>query len=78
MIPYDMCRMVERSDLAPLEFLMSKQPRGNVRIGVGNTVGERVSNVFVDVKKFQERYAQAMSRDTRESSQVGLFIVIKQ
>ncbi|PPD97936.1 hypothetical protein GOBAR_DD05009 [Gossypium barbadense] len=34
--------MVERSDLAALEFLMSKQPRGNVRVGVGNTVGARV------------------------------------
>ncbi|CAL9231276.1 unnamed protein product [Arabidopsis halleri] len=67
--PVDCISMVERSDLAPLEFLMSKQPRGNVRIGVGNTVGERVSNVFVDVKKFQERYAQAMSRTTKESSQ---------
>jgi len=50
---------------------MSKQPRGNVRIGVGNTVGERVSNVFVDVKKFQERYAKAMSRTTKETSQVS-------
>ncbi|KFK27645.1 hypothetical protein AALP_AA8G410200 [Arabis alpina] len=67
--PVDCISEVERSDLAPLEFLMSKQPRGNVRIGIGNTVGERVSNVFVDVKKFQERYAQAMSRSTRESSQ---------
>lgn len=51
---------------------MSKQPRGKVRIGVGNTVGERVSNVFVDVKKFQERYAEAMSKTTREGSQVSL------
>ncbi|KAG7603179.1 Chaperone protein dnaJ C76 [Arabidopsis thaliana] len=67
--PVDCISMVERSDLAPLEFLMSKQPRGNVRIGVGNTVGERVSNVFVDVKKFQERYAKAMSRTTKETSQ---------
>uniref|UniRef100_A0A1J3CG16 Chaperone protein DnaJ n=1 Tax=Noccaea caerulescens TaxID=107243 RepID=A0A1J3CG16_NOCCA len=67
--PVDCIAMVERSDLAPLEFLMSKQPRGKVRIGVGNTVGERVSNVFVDVKKFQERYAEAMSKTTREGSQ---------
>lgn len=66
--PIDCISMVERSDLAPLEFLMSKQPRGNVRIGVGNTVGERVSNVFVDVKKFQQRYAESVSRTTRESS----------
>ncbi|KAF3487510.1 hypothetical protein F2Q69_00056523 [Brassica cretica] len=67
--PIDCISMVERSDLAPLEFLMSKQPRGSVRIGVGNTVGERVSNVFVDVKKFQQRYAEAMSKTTRDSSQ---------
>ncbi|KAL0738465.1 hypothetical protein Bca4012_014675 [Brassica carinata] len=67
--PIDCISMVERSDLAPLEFLMSKQPRGNVRIGVGNTVGERVSNVFVDVKKFQQRYAEAVSRTSSESSQ---------
>ncbi|CAH8355079.1 unnamed protein product [Eruca vesicaria subsp. sativa] len=66
--PIDCISMVERSDLAPLEFLMSKQPRGNVRIGVGNTVGERVSNVFVDVKKFQLRYAEAMSKTTSDSS----------
>ncbi|CAH2044147.1 unnamed protein product [Thlaspi arvense] len=66
--PVDCISMVERSELAPLEFLMSKQPRGSVRIGVGNTVGERVSNVFVDAKKFQERY-EAMSRTTRETSQ---------
>ncbi|CAD6261749.1 unnamed protein product [Miscanthus lutarioriparius] len=31
-------RMVERSDLAALEFLMSKQPRGRVRVSEGNAV----------------------------------------
>ncbi|KAI3781356.1 hypothetical protein L2E82_11369 [Cichorium intybus] len=40
--PVDCISMVERSKLAALEFLMSKQPRGNVRIGAGNTVGSRV------------------------------------
>ena len=29
-------RMVERSDLAALGFLMSKQPRGRVRVSEGN------------------------------------------
>ncbi|XP_010493438.1 PREDICTED: uncharacterized protein LOC104770675 isoform X1 [Camelina sativa] len=72
--PVDCISIVERSDLAPLEFLMSKQPRGNVRIGVGNTVGERVSNVFVDVKKFQERYAKSMSRTTKERTQTEVRI----
>lgn len=52
-------RIVERSDLAALEFLMSKQPRGSVRIGMGNTAGARVSNIFVDLKKFQTRFQDA-------------------
>ena len=49
--PVDCISIVERSDLAALEFLMSKQPRGNVRVGVSNAAGARVSNIFVDVKK---------------------------
>ncbi|CAI9097003.1 OLC1v1033285C1 [Oldenlandia corymbosa var. corymbosa] len=52
-----MDRMVERSDLAALEFLMSKKPRGKVRIGAGNTIGARTSNIFDDLEKFQSRYA---------------------
>lgn len=47
---------MERSNLAALEFLMSKQPRGRVRIGTGNTVGARSSNVFDELDKFQARY----------------------
>ncbi|KVH95830.1 DnaJ domain-containing protein [Cynara cardunculus var. scolymus] len=39
--PVDCISMVERSKLAALEFLMSKQPRGSVRIGAGNTVAIR-------------------------------------
>eukprot|EP00262_Sarcandra_glabra_P002462 TRINITY_DN1276_c0_g1_i1.p1 TRINITY_DN1276_c0_g1~~TRINITY_DN1276_c0_g1_i1.p1 ORF type:complete len:251 (-),score=15.99 TRINITY_DN1276_c0_g1_i1:103-855(-) len=35
---------------------MSKQPRGNVRVGASNTGGIRVSNIFVDVKKFQSQF----------------------
>ncbi|XP_010546245.1 PREDICTED: uncharacterized protein LOC104818375 [Tarenaya hassleriana] len=66
--PIDCISVVERSDLASLEFLMSKQPRGNVRVGAGNNVGTRVSNIFVDVKKFQARYAEAVSRTTRPNS----------
>ncbi|XP_071702125.1 chaperone protein dnaJ C76, chloroplastic [Rutidosis leptorrhynchoides] len=60
--PVDCISMVERSKLAALEFLMSKQPRGNVRIGAGNTVGTRVSNIFVEVDKFQDQYLQAMEK----------------
>lgn len=63
--------MVERSDLAALEFLMSKQPRGNVRIGMGNSAGERVSNIFADVKKFQTRFKEAMEKTSKEHSKVS-------
>ncbi|KAF2322562.1 hypothetical protein GH714_018959 [Hevea brasiliensis] len=61
-------RMVERSDLAALEFLMSKQPRGNVRVGAGNTAGARVSNIFVDLKKFQTRVVEAMNKADAQGS----------
>lgn len=59
-------RIVERSDLAALEYLMSKQPRGNVRVGAGNSVGTRVSNIFVDVKKFQAKFADAKNKAARK------------
>jgi hypothetical protein len=51
-------RMVERLDLPALEFLMSKQPRGRVRVSEGNTVGAPVPNVFVEVDKFQKRFQE--------------------
>ncbi|GLT87116.1 hypothetical protein SLE2022_052150 [Rubroshorea leprosula] len=60
--PVDCISIVERSELAALEFLMSKQPRGNVRVGAGNTVGARVSNIFDDFKKFQQRFVDAMDK----------------
>ena len=62
--------MVERSDLAALEFLMSKQPRGNVRVGMGNAAGERVSNIFTDVKKFQTRFKEAMEKTSKQHVKV--------
>ena len=61
---------MERADLAALEFLMSKQPRGTVRVGSGNAAGERVSNIFMDVKKFQERFVGAMNKATSRNSMV--------
>ncbi|KAG6600118.1 Chaperone protein dnaJ C76, chloroplastic, partial [Cucurbita argyrosperma subsp. sororia] len=64
--PVDCISMVERSDLAALEFLMSKQPRGNVRVGMGNAAGERVSNIFTDVKKFQTRFKEAMEKTSKQ------------
>nr|XP_043607376.1 chaperone protein dnaJ C76, chloroplastic [Erigeron canadensis] len=66
--PVDCISMVERSKLAALEFLMSKQPRGNVRIGAGNTVGTRVSNIFVDVDKFQDNYLAALEKGSNKRS----------
>jgi hypothetical protein len=60
-------RVVERSNLAALEFLMSKQPRGNVRIGASNTAGARVSNIFVDVEKFQTRFQETMEKASKYS-----------
>lgn len=70
--PVDCISIVERSDLAALEFLMSKQPRGNVRIGAGNSVGSRVSNIFVDVKKFQTRVADAKSKAATKDDEADL------
>lgn len=62
---------MERSNLAALEFLMSKQPRGSVRIGAGNTVGTRVSNIFIDVEKFQARFQEARDKAFTKQSMVS-------
>lgn len=64
-------RIVERSNLAALEFLMSKQPRGNVRVGMGNAAGTRVSNIFTDVKKFQIRFQDAVKNSSTHHSNVS-------
>ncbi|XP_062107924.1 chaperone protein dnaJ C76, chloroplastic [Humulus lupulus] len=66
--PVDCISIVERSNLAALEFLMSKQPRGNVRVGMGNAAGMRVSNIFTDVKKFQTRYQEVMEKSSGQCS----------
>ncbi|XAR56209.1 hypothetical protein NMG60_11036592 [Bertholletia excelsa] len=66
--PVDCISIVERSNLAALEFLMSKQPRGNVRVGAGNTVGTRVSNIFVDVDKFQARFREVTNKASTKRS----------
>lgn len=64
--------MVERSDLAALEFLMSKQPRGRVRVSEGNTVGDRAPNIFAEVDKFQKRFQELKHKSaTRESQVIG-------
>ncbi|CAN6250648.1 unnamed protein product [Urochloa humidicola] len=66
--PVDCISMVERSDLAALEFLMSKQPRGRVRVSEGNAVGARAPNIFNEVAKFQKRFEEMKQKSaTRES-----------
>ncbi|KAG6654785.1 chaperone protein dnaJ C76, chloroplastic [Carya illinoinensis] len=64
--PVDCISIVKRSNLAALEFLMSKQPRGNVRVGMGNAAGARVSNIFVEVEKFQTRFQEAMEKTSTQ------------
>ncbi|KAK9275220.1 hypothetical protein L1049_022482 [Liquidambar formosana] len=66
--PVDCISVVERSNLAALEFLMSKQPRGNVRMSTGNAVGTRVSNIFVDVDKFQAKFRDSMDKASTQGS----------
>ncbi|KAG8066704.1 hypothetical protein GUJ93_ZPchr0004g38570 [Zizania palustris] len=68
--PVDCISMIERSDLAALEFLMSKQPRGRVRVSEGNTVGARAPNIFAEVNKFQKRFEEMKQKSaTRESEE---------
>ncbi|KNA19487.1 hypothetical protein SOVF_061200 [Spinacia oleracea] len=59
---------VERSDLAALEFLMSKQPRGKVRIGASNTGGVRTFDVMSELKVFQKRLEAAATRKSNQDS----------
>lgn len=63
--------MVERSNLAALEYLMSKQPRGTVRLGPGNAAATRASNIFVEVEKFQTRFQDAMEKASTKHSEVS-------
>lgn len=66
--------MVERSKLAALEFLMSKQPRGKVRIGASNG-GVGASNIFVEVDKFQDKYVAAMEKGSSKCSKVHIKLI---
>ncbi|XP_008811242.2 chaperone protein dnaJ C76, chloroplastic [Phoenix dactylifera] len=67
--PVDCISIVERSKLAALEYLMSKQPRGSVRMTAGNTVGLCVSNIFADVSKFQSKFHQMKDKASRKESE---------
>ncbi|KAL9229938.1 hypothetical protein vseg_005350 [Gypsophila vaccaria] len=66
--PVSCISIVERSDLAALEFLMSKQPRGPVRIGASNTAGARSFDVFSEVKVFNKRLEEAAARKSNSDS----------
>ncbi|KAG1359528.1 chaperone protein dnaJ C76, chloroplastic [Cocos nucifera] len=68
--PVDCISIVERSNLAALEYLMSKEPRGNVRMTAGNTVGVGVgvSNIFADVSKFQSKFHKMKEKASRKES----------
>ncbi|KAG6403165.1 hypothetical protein SASPL_135382 [Salvia splendens] len=67
--PVDCISYVERSELAALEFVMSKQPRGNVRIGASNTSGVRTADVFDEVEKFQARYKASKRHSNSKDSE---------
>ncbi|KAK9691421.1 hypothetical protein RND81_09G195800 [Saponaria officinalis] len=71
--PVSCISMVERSDLAALEFLMSKQPRGNVRVGASNTAGARSFDVFSEVKVFHKRLEEAAARKSNRDSEYSKY-----
>lgn len=54
--PVDCISIVERSDLAALEYLMSKQPRRRVRVSESSGAGS--PNIFAEVRKFKARFEQ--------------------
>ncbi|XP_010940344.1 chaperone protein dnaJ C76, chloroplastic [Elaeis guineensis] len=66
--PVDCISIVERSNLAAFEYLMSKEPRSNVRMTAGNTLGVRVSNIFADVSKFQSKFHKMKDKASRKES----------
>ncbi|XP_057526811.1 chaperone protein dnaJ C76, chloroplastic [Amaranthus tricolor] len=66
--PISCISIVERSDLAALEFLMSKQPRGRVRIGANNTAGARSFDVFSELKVFHKQMEEAVIRKSHQDS----------
>lgn len=69
--PVDCISIVERSNLAALEYLMSKQPRGHVRMTASNTGGLRVSNIFADVSKFKNKFYEMKDKASRKESKMS-------
>ena len=62
--------MVERSDLAALEFLMSKLPRHRVRVSEANAARSRSPDIFAEVCKFKARFQEMEQRSTTRQSEV--------
>ncbi|KAK8946838.1 Chaperone protein dnaJ 49 [Platanthera zijinensis] len=67
--PVDCISIVDRSDLAALEFLMSKQPRVSVRLTGGNNAGVRVADVFEEVKKFKRKFNEMYAKNLGKQAQ---------
>lgn len=65
--PVDCISMVERSDLAALEFLMSKLPRRRVRVSEANAAGS--PDIFAEVTKFKARFQEMEQRSTTRQSE---------
>nr|XP_051220077.1 chaperone protein dnaJ C76, chloroplastic-like isoform X4 [Lolium perenne] len=65
--PVDCISMVERSDLAALEFLMSKLPRRRVRVSEANAAGS--PDIFAEVRKFKARFQEMEQRSTTRQSE---------
>ncbi|CAM0901693.1 unnamed protein product [Alopecurus aequalis] len=65
--PVDCISMVERSDLAALEFLMSKLPRRRVRVSEANAAGS--PDIFAEVTKFKARFQDMEQRSTTRQSE---------
>uniref|UniRef100_A0ACD5Z1F8 Uncharacterized protein n=1 Tax=Avena sativa TaxID=4498 RepID=A0ACD5Z1F8_AVESA len=65
--PVDCISMVERSDLAALEFLMSKLPRRRVRVSEASAAGS--PDIFAEVSKFKARFQEMEQRSTTRQSE---------
>ncbi|XP_037487983.1 chaperone protein dnaJ C76, chloroplastic-like [Triticum dicoccoides] len=66
--PVDCISYVDRSDLAALEFLMSKLPRRRVRVSEANAAGS--PDIFAEVAKFKARFDKMENKSaTRQSEE---------
>ncbi|KAM3298835.1 hypothetical protein ACQJBY_040360 [Aegilops geniculata] len=66
--PVDCISYVEKSDLAALEFLMSKLPRRRVRVSEANAAGS--PDIYAEVAKFKARFEKMENKSaTRQSEE---------